>query len=360
MIRARLPQALLPLLVLAGCGPGGRAETDPGETETPVNVRTLRVEPGELRETVTVSGPLRPLRGADVSAQEGGVVESIPRDKGARVTAGEPFVLLERDVLDADKRAVEAARDLAEYTETRSRQLFEANQLSAQEMLRIEAERAQAEARADVARLRWERAAVKAPFGGIISDVAVEIGELVAPGTRVGRVVDPYTLTLEGAVSEREVGSLRVDAPAVISLDGEVARAEGHVAWVSLEAQPATGKFPLEVHIDNRDLALRPGVVARADVLVATHRDVIVIPRDALVLKPDGPVAYVVGPDDRAVERRLTIGPDQGLMTVVLEGLAAGDRLIVRGQREVHDGSVVRVREEADSPDGSVTAGSAS
>jgi hypothetical protein len=123
------------------------------------------------------------------------------------------------------------------------------------------------------------------------------------------------------------------------------------VGWVGFEANTTNGKFPVEIHVENRDLALRPGVVGRARVLKRTHADAVTVPRDAIVHTALGPRVYVVE-GDTARARDVDLGPDQGLMVIVMSGLAAGDRLVVRGQRDVTDGSAVHVREESTFADG--------
>jgi RND family efflux transporter MFP subunit len=346
---------VLLLPALPGCGSGQAEDEEPAEAETPTNVRTLVVQQSSLSEYLGISGPLHPVQGTDVSSEETGVVDSIERDKGREVRAGEPLVRLERELLAAEMRAAEASAKLAEYDEERTRELFEANQVSRQEMLQVEATAAQARARADIARERWSRAEVKAPFDGVVADRYVEAGQMVAAGTPVARVVDPYVLELSGAISEREVAWVSPDAPATVTVAGRAGALPGRVHWVSLEADPATGKFQVEVRVENRDLVLRPGVVARAQVLKEQHDGVIVVPRDAIVMRGHTAVAFVVD-GDRARRREITVGPDQGLMTAIESGLEPGDRLVVRGQRELRDGALVAVREEASSLDGS-TAG---
>jgi len=340
-------------LALAGCGGAGQAENAADEiAEIPVNVRTLTIEPTELSERLGISGTLRPVHATDVSTEETGIVESIPREKGVAVSRGDVVVLLRRDVLEAEKRAAEARRAMAAYTSERTQQLWQEKQASREEALRAETALAEAEASADVARLRWERAAIRAPFDGIWADRRVVPGELVAAGAPVGRIVDPYTLKLTSFVSEREVSWLRKGAEALVRVDGVDRPVEGRVHWISFEADPSSGKFQVELRIDNAQLALRPGIVARAEILTRRHDGVVVVPRDAILLQKESPAVFVVD-GDRARTRAVTLGADQGLMTIVRAGLAEGDRIVVRGQRDLRDGSLVRVREEAAALDGS-------
>jgi membrane fusion protein (multidrug efflux system) len=345
--------AVLSFLCVAGCSPGaGSADQAPTE-EAPRNVRVLELEPVDLEQYLTVTGPLRPIQGTDLSAEESGVVQEIPHDKGSRVAQGTVVVLLDRDLLAAQLESARADREMKAYNEERTRALYEENSVSKQEMLQAHTLLAQAEAEEEIARLRHARAAVKAPFTGIVTERWVEPGELVTPGQRVARLVDPFTLELEGGITEREVAWIEMGAPALITVDGEPGVAQGKVHWIGFEAAPATGKFPVEVRMDNHDLRYRAGVVARARILERVHREVVAIPRGAVLQRPGREVAFVVE-DGRAVERELRLGPGQGLMVMVEDGLAIGDQLVVRGQRDLRDGARVVVQERATAPDGSL------
>ncbi|MBK7770627.1 MAG: hypothetical protein IPI48_08855 [bacterium] len=127
----------------------------------------------------------------------------------------------------------------------------------------------------------------------------------------------------------------------------------GEVTWVGAEADLRTGKFPVEIEIPNPDLALHSGVIGRARLPKHTVADVVVVPRDAVLAGDAGPRVFVVN-GDRASLREVTLGEDQGLLVVVREGLRAGEKLVVRGQRELSEGSLVTVTETATAPDGTV------
>jgi len=337
-------------VILTGCA-------QQAETEAPVevarNVRVLEMQPTDLVEYFEISGPLRPVRGTDVSAEEMGTVYAIPHDKGARVAAGDVIIELDRRILAADVASTRDNLKLQSHTAKNTAALFEAGKVSETELLGAEAARAQAESSFEIAQLRYQRAAIKAPFDGAFVDRFVEPGHLVSPGQSVGRVIDPYVLKLAGTVSEREVAWLRVDAPATVVLEGMDRTVPGKVAWIGFEADPVTGKFKVEVHMDNTDLSLRAGVVARARIHKVTHEDVLVAPRDAVMYTVGGHVVYVIE-GDRARKREVVPGPDQGLMIVIEDGLVVGEQLVVRGHRDLVDGALVDVTEQSDTRDGSV------
>ena len=360
---------VLPTLVLAafawlGCGSGDSGGSgQPGSSaqprssasmaEPPRNVRVVVLETSDLTETMTITGPLRPIRGADLATEEGGVVASLDQRKGAYVEKGQTILTLDRRILEAEMHAAEAARTLQDFNEERTRALHDENSVSGQEMLSAHTQSEQAAAQAEIARLRFQRAAISAPFAGVVAERFVELGEYVAPGTRVARLVDPFTLKLVGAVTDREVASLQPGVPASIQVEGGRIDVEGEVVWVGLEADPASGKIPVEIEVDNRELLLRPGSLARGEVPSRVFHDLLAIPRDAIQSAPEGPIVFVVE-GDRAFRKRIRTGISHLGMVSVEQGLNVGDQLVVRGHRDLSDSSLVVIQERSTRPDGTL------
>jgi membrane fusion protein (multidrug efflux system)/multidrug efflux system membrane fusion protein/cobalt-zinc-cadmium efflux system membrane fusion protein len=145
---------------------------------------------------------------------------------------------------------------------------------------------------------------------------------------------------------------LRPGNEAEVILDGSDKLLRGHVDWVGFEADPSTGKFKLEIHIPNADLALRSGVVGRARVLKKDHGQVLAIPRDCVLGAGVEDHVFVVQGDTAAIQP-VTLGADQGLMVIVESGLQVGDMIVVRGQRELVEGAHVTIQQTASASDGS-------
>ena len=348
--RLRLLLAVVILTVsLAGCA---HDQETPEAQETARNVRVMPLATAPVTEFLEIAGPVQPVRATDVSAEEAGTVQTIDSDKGSRVTDGGALLTLDRRLLAAELAAAEARLKLQEYNFDKTDQLYQAGKISRLEMLQAEAEFAQAQALRDMARTRHDRSRIKAPFAGIVADRYVEPGQLVAPGMPVARVIDPYVLKLEGSLTEAEVVWVREGMTAAVVLEGVGETAAGEVAWVGFEASPRNGKFPVEIHLDNRDLKYRAGVIGRARLAKRTTDSLVVIPRGAVL--PSGGIDHVfVVEGDRAVKRLVVLGPSQGLMVAVRRGLDPGELLVVRGQRELRDGSLVDITERVAYGDGS-------
>jgi membrane fusion protein (multidrug efflux system) len=347
-----LPPIAASLLLLNACSqkPAATAQT---QDERPENVRVWEVAPSDLDEWLLVTGRLRADRATDISCEETGVVERLEVDLGAVVREGQVLVELDRRLLDAQRKSAEAAAELKQYDDERNKTLYDENSVSRQEMLRTHTEYEQARQQAEIARLRYERASVTAPFDGVVVDRFVELGQLVAPGQRVARVVDPTVLKMQAYATEAEVARLEVGAPAQIAVTGVEKPVWAKVSWVSVEAEPSSGKFGLEIRVENPDLRLRAGVLASARVLVQRHRQVLAIPRDAVTEGELGTQVFVAQ-EDRARAQPVTLGADQGAMVIATSGLQPGQQLIVRGQRDVSDGAPVQITERSTRRDGSI------
>jgi len=338
-------------VMVSGCGEQTQTET-PGEI--PRNVRILTLGEESVAEFFEISGPVAPVRGTFLSAQESGPVVAIPVGKGEAVAKGKIILELERDILKAELEAAKAALAMQAYNVDKVRQLHEAGKVSRIELLTAESNYTQAKSVTGVLQERYDRAGIRAPFDGVVVDRYVELGQLVIPGQRVVRILDPYTLKLEAYLTDTQVQWVTVGKPATIKMGEARDTASGAVSWVGFEADRMTGKFKVEIEIPNPDLKYHSGVIGRARLGKNLVTKVVAIPRDAVLPGRIGPTAFVVV-EDRAVLRRLELGADQGLMVVVENGLVLGEQLVVRGQRDLRDGSLVRVTETATASDGTTS-----
>lgn len=344
---------LLPLLAagLAACS--APRNEDGAAAEVARNVRVLDLQPESLTEYFEVSGPVSPVLGTDLSLEESGPVVSLPVEKGQEVRQGDLLVEIDRALLRAEMRSATAQLEVQAFNADKVEKLYKAGKVSEFDWLTARTAHQQAQAAADVARRRWERAGLTAPFDGMLTDRYVDLGQLVVPGQAAVRLIDPRLLELEGYLTATEVGWVQPGQQAMVRLGQSESTVPGTVSWIGVEADPQTGKFRVEIRIPNDDLELHAGVIGRARLPKQELDDAVVIPRDAVLPYRNAATAFVIE-GDRAQRRQLELGPDQGALVQVRSGLKPGDRLVVRGQRELRDGSLVKVTETTTAMDGSL------
>jgi len=335
---------------VAGCAPG--EDPAPETAEPAQNVRALVLsEAGSVTRRFEISGPVAAVRGTDLAAEEPGAVVAMPVAKGARVRAGDAIVVQDRVALAAEADAAVAAEAVAEFNRDKLGKLFDAGKISRFDLLQADESLAQARSRLAIARHRHARAAVSAPFDGVVVDRYVELGQYVLPGQAVARIIDPDTLKLTGFLTDAEVAQVHVGDPCLVHLGDAALDARGFVSFISLEADGATGKFRTEVRIPAGGRKLRSGVIGRA-VLTGGSEEGMVIPRDATLPGLAGEAVFVLR-GNRVRQVAVELGAQQGRMVAVRHGLSLGDTLVVRGQRTLRDGGLVRVVEWATGADGS-------
>ena len=350
----RISAVLLCGLVAAAAGCGAGAESEDGAAEEAaesfvkvVNVEIRQVERTDFTSYVRLTGAVEALEDVVISSQESGVIRRIIVDKGRRVRAGQPIARIDDEILSAQVDEARAAASLAGERFERQRQLWEDEGIGSEiAFLQTKYDAQSADARLAFLEARLARHVIKSPIAGVLDDRYVDVGEIVAPGTPVARVLTTDRLKVVGGVPERFGPYVREGGRAVLSFDVLPGPAlEGEIAFVGAAVDPRNRTFPVEILLANPEGRLKPQMVA--NVRVATERltDVIVVPQDVVIRTEDGYQVFVVagqGDDLRAEARPIDPGPSFENEVVVTAGLSTGDRLIVTGHQLVDAGDRVR------------------
>lgn len=339
--------AVAAAVALTGCG-SARADAE-GETAARIiNVEVTEIAVGSFVDQVSLTGTAQANRDVQVSAEESGVIREIVKDKGSRVSEGEPIAKIDDAILAAQVDQARAQADFASQAWERRKRLWEESKIGS-EIAYLEA-RVGAEQAAASLRLLEERLArttVRAPFDGVLESRTIELGSMVGPGQPVARIVDLDPIKIVAGVPERYARDVRVGAGAVVTFDvlpGEVFDAA--IRYVGSTVDPQSRTFPVEVVMSNPRGIVKPAMVSNIAVTRERLDAAVVVPQDALVRVENGFVVFVVAERDGATVaevRPVEVGPGQQNLVVVEKGLQPGDRLIVVGQKMVADGDRVSV-----------------
>jgi len=352
--RLSLPVALSIALLgvaLSACGPGEPTEASAPPPDTtaatppPVNVTVRQVASMPLTERIELSGTLAPWVEVDVSTELGGRVDLLGFDKGDAVQEGQLLARVGTDMLEAALAETRAALQGAEATYERARQLVERQAVPEQELIEATAQFEIRKAQVAQAELRVERSLVKAPISGVALLRDVEVGEVLAPGELITTIHRVNRLKAEIGIPESDIAVIETGTRATLRFDAYPDRMfEGRVHFIAPGTRGNSRTFPAEIEVANPVGELRPGMVARVSLVKRVFEDAVVVSRDALHERDAGMVAVVLDGDVARV-RNLSLGPVEGDRVLVEEGLAAGEWLIVSGQRGLVDGQPVQVVE---------------
>ncbi len=384
--RFRAAFAVLFPLALAACSGGGGAEAPAAASGSatasgasaqaaaapasaasapPVSVSVVVALQRDFPVSVRATGTVSPLASVDVKSQVSSIVTKVHVKEGQFVRAGEPLFTLDArtDEANLGKAQAQLARDQATLADAkrqleRSRDLLSRNFVSqgAVDTAQANVEAQQAAVQADLAAIEAVKvslsyARISAPSGGRVGAVNVFPGTSVSPTAPVLATItqlDPIAVSFN--LPQRHVNdALRLlssgsgaNVTAVLP-DGKGQR-QGRLQFVDSQIDAASGTVKVKAGFDNRDHVLWPGAYADIVLTVQTLAGAIVIPQAALVTNPRGNVVFIVGPDNRAVLRPVSVLQSAGADAVV-EGLKAGDRVVVDGRQNLRPGSALVVRD---------------
>lgn len=309
----------------------------------PVTVSATAVVTQTWPNTLSAVGSLASFRGITVKTEVEGLVRSITAESGRTVAAGDELIQLDSSVEDAQLSGLEAQARLAELNLGRAREL-RANGTNTPNDLDT-AEATLASARAAVAQLKANLAKkrIVAPFAGRLGIVHVHPGQFLSKGDAIVVLESIDPIHLDFSLPQQEIARLAPDLPVRLHVDAYPDRTfEGRLAAVSPRVDDATRSLDVRATLPNPDGALRPGMFARAEVVLPASEQSPVIPSAAVVYNPYGETVYVIG-DGVAHQRFIKTGATRGDLTQVREGLKAGDQVVTSGQVKLRNGSAVHV-----------------
>src|SRR5262249_28169099 len=123
--------------------------------------------------------------------------------------------------------------------------------------------------------------------------------------------------------------------------------AKGQLAFIDNAVDATTGTIKLRAIFENRDLALWPGQYVTTDLTLYDQQDAIVVPAAAIQTGPQGEYVFIMKPDSTAEVRKIEVARTDGEKVVIGKGIAAGEKVVTRGQLRITPGA--KLRPQADS-----------
>jgi RND family efflux transporter MFP subunit len=195
----------------------------------------------------------------------------------------------------------------------------------------------------EIARQQLQDTVLRSPLDGAVSARQVTTGEYRAPGTPVLTVVRTSPLRLQLSVPEREVADLTAGLAVQLRVEGDRTTHDGRLERIGAAIDETNRTLPVEAVVPNPSNALRPGQFATADIIISDNDLALVVPQDAIVTFA-GVQKVLTVREGRAHEQRIRTGRRAGERVEVLEGVSAGDVVILE-PGDLVDGVAVQARD---------------
>jgi membrane fusion protein (multidrug efflux system) len=353
------------LTALAACSGGGGDRANPAP-----EVGFVAVEPTSVPLSVTLGGRTVAYETSEVRPQINGLIRRRLFTEGSIVRAGQPLYQIDSSLYraavnqaDANLASARASAQAAVARAERYRPLAEVEAIAEQDytdaaaQARVARAAVQQNAAAlETARINLRYTTVAAPISGRIGRSLFTVGALVSANQQdplaVIQRLDPIyvdmqqssadLIRLRQALGRGDVAPGSADVRLKLE-DGSDYGYAGKVQFSEVAVNESTGTVTLRATFPNRDGLLLPGMFVKAVFEQAVQPNAFLVPQPGVQRDFDGSAyVYIVGPDNKAVRRKVAAERTFGTNWVVTEGLKAGDRVIVQGLANVKQDTVVR------------------
>ena len=346
------PNALLPVLIGAALllGACSKAEAPP-RAGGAMPVTVLEMQPRSVPNAVEIVAQTEGAKETEVRARVGGILMKQLYQEGMPVKAGQPLFQIDRAPYEiahaeAKAKADQAARELA-----RLKKLVDIQGVSRKEYDDAISANELAQAALRQAQLNLSWTTVTAPVDGISGRAAKSVGNLVTVGsdsllTSVYQN-DPMWVRFSISTNEAERlpgGRLTPDTVTGVELvlpDGSVFPVKGKLNFLASTIDPTLGTRQLRAEFRNTDGRLLPGQFVRIRLLAGEQGGVFLVPQSAVIQSEQGNLVMTADAESKVAPRPVKTGEWFGKDWVVLDGLKAGDKVIVDNLMKLRPGAPV-------------------
>lgn len=344
--------AILAAFMAAGCGDAssdtadktktgedGKAEAD-STAPPPVPVSVIPASLGTISDLILTTATVEADRDAQIFPRTTGMIEEMRVEEGAFVNQGDVLAVLENDEEEVALARAEAIREARKQEFDRSMALLNGQFISEVDHEAKEREFIMARADWESAKVAFDKTTIRAPFSGTITERHQNVGNMARPGDALFTLVDLNTLLIYTHLPEMEWSHVAAGQQVILETetlpDGSF---DGAILRVSPIINPQNGTFKATIKIDDPGWRLKPGMFVRVKILADQRKDVLLIPKIALL--EDNEVFTVQ--DSLATRIALTLGLQDADFTEIREGLSPGDLIVIAGHRSMKDSTRVKI-----------------
>jgi membrane fusion protein, multidrug efflux system len=359
--------AILLIVGYVGWHYASASQTDAGHRQskapTPIPVTVQSIQNSDFPVYLNGLGTVQPYDTVTVRSRVDGQVVKVGFRQGQMVNEGDLLVQIDPRPFQAALEQAQAKKaqdeanlknaqlDLKRYSTLAVQDYASRQQLDTQQAKvdQLTAQIKGDQASIDNAETQLSYATIRSPLSGKTGFRLVDPGNIVHASDQSGivTIVKLQPISVVFTAPEENIGqinrALAAGSVPVIatSSDGTKVIAKGHLALVDNQVDQASGTIHMKATFQNADNALWPGLSVATRLLADTRKNVLVAPTDAIQHGPNGLYAFVVGKDNKVSAHDVKVGDEGAAQTVVLEGLANGDRVVTAGQYRLTEGAVV-------------------
>ncbi len=328
-----------------------KAMTPPPQTVSSAEVREENWAP-----VLSAIGSVSAVQGAIIAAELGGVVSEIKFENGGVAKKGDVIMKLDASQEEALLRSAEAEAELARTDLERTQGLASQKVVSKAELDAAESKFRRLTAIVDQMRSNIRKKTLVAPFDGHVGIRQVNVGQMINPGQQVVALTSLDPVYVDFALPQQYLAQLSQGLEVRVTTDALPGRVfPGKLTAVNSMVDTVTRNVSVQATLENADHVLRPGMFAKAEVVLPEKSSALVIPGSAVSYAPYGDSVFVIekkkdektGKETQVIRQQFVrIGEARGDFVSVTEGLKAGETVVGTGVFKLRNGMAVTINND--------------
>jgi membrane fusion protein, multidrug efflux system len=318
----------------------------------PQTISTSKASYDEWQSKIEAVGSLRAVKGADLSLEVAGVVDTISFNSGDDVQEGALLLKLRDDDDVAKLASLQATAQLNQINYERDLKQFKINAVSQATLDTDAANLKNAKAQVAQQQAILDKKTLRAPFAGHIGIRSVDVGQYLGPGTAIVTLQALDPIYLDFFIPQQYVDRMKLKQTVSVHVDAFPDQVfTGEISAVNPKVDASSRNVQIRATLPNPDRRLLPGMYATVDIPTGAPQKLITLPQTAITYSPYGDTVYVVeengrdahGPKLVAHQTFVTTGATRGDQVAVVKGIKEGDTIVTAGQLKLHNGSTVLI-----------------
>ena len=317
------------------------AELDTVKEEGLVSV--INVKDTVFTHYLEVQGNVDTKENLIIYPQFSGTLLTLNVTAGQKVSKGQVLGKIDDGGLSQQVAQLETQAALAKTTFERQKRLWDQKIGSEIQYLQAQTNMISQQKAVSQLRAQLSRTIITAPISGVVDEIIIERGQVVAPGQGILRIVNLSNMYVSTSVPESYIGKLKVGTPVDVALSSLGKTYTGKIRQIANNINPTNRSFNIEVSVPNKENMLRPNQVAKLRIVDYANQKAVVVPTN--VVQEDGEgnkFVYVVSNSNgkTGVAKKVIVEPGNSSdnKTEILSGLAVDDIVVTEGANTISDG----------------------
>jgi membrane fusion protein (multidrug efflux system) len=340
--RRVLSALVVPLLLLfiSGCSKQGAAGGRFSLPPTPVEVTKARVQ--KVVDKFEAVGTIEASEAITVVSEIDAAVVSLPFEEGSFIKRGELIARLDDTQLAAEVARAEALHEQSHVNYERVKSVVEQKAGTPQDLDDAAAGLKVADANLALAKARFAKTRILAPFDGMIGARRVSVGSYIRAGQAITELANIDAIRVNFSAPERFLSKLTRGAEVSVSTTAFPGyEVRGKIIAIEPVLDPETRNARIVARVPNPARKFRPGMSADVSAVLSERPNAITVPNEAVFASGNQSFVFVVKPDSTATRVPITLGTRLTDVVEVVQGLEPGSEVVKAGHQKLYEGAKV-------------------